>query len=186
MPWDVDRVITAFGMPMGPFQMADLAGLDIGWSKETSRGESLRDKLCEQDRRGQKTRAGFYDYDEQRMPTPADLVRDMVLRQSQEKGITRRTISDEEILERCTYPMINEGALILEEGIAYRASDIDMVWLTGYGFPAYRGGPMFYADTVGLPKIVAKLREFQAMSEADFQPAPLLERLATEGRSFSQ
>jgi 3-hydroxyacyl-CoA dehydrogenase len=186
MPWDVDRVITAFGMPMGPFQMADLAGLDIGWSAESSRGETLRDQLCEQNRRGQKTRAGFYDYDEQRTPTASDLVRDLVLRQSEKHGVTRRSISDEEILERCTYPMINEGALILEEGIAYRASDIDMVWLTGYGFPAYRGGPMFYADTVGLPKIVAKLREFQAMSEADFQPAPLLERLAKEGKSFSQ
>ena len=185
MPWDVDRVITAFGMPMGPFQMADLAGLDIGWSAETSRGESLRDQLCEQDRRGQKTKAGFYDYDEKRTPTPSDLVRDLVLRQSEKKGVTRRTISDEEILERCTYTMINEGALILEEGMAYRASDIDMVWLAGYGFPAYRGGPMFYADTVGLPKIVAKLREFQKMSEADFRPAPLLEKLAAEGKGFN-
>jgi len=185
MPWDVDRVITAFGMPMGPFQMADLAGLDIGWSAETSTGESLRDKLCEQDRRGQKTRAGFYDYDAQRTPTPSDLVRDLVLQQSAAKGVTRRTISDEEILQRCTYTMINEGALILEEGMAYRASDIDMVWLTGYGFPAYRGGPMFYADTVGLPHIVATLRKFQAMNEADFAPAPLLERLAAEGRAFN-
>ena len=185
MPWDVDRVITAFGTPMGPFQMADLAGLDIGWSAETSRGESLRDQLCEQDRRGQKTRAGFYDYDEKRTPTPSDLVRDLVLRQSERHGVTRRTISDDEILERCTYTMINEGALILEEGMAYRASDIDMVWLAGYGFPAYRGGPMFYADTVGLPKIVAKLREFQHMSEADFRPAPLLEKLAAEGKGFN-
>jgi 3-hydroxyacyl-CoA dehydrogenase len=185
MPWDVDRVITAFGMPMGPFQMADLAGLDIGWSAETSRGESLRDQLCERDRRGQKTRAGFYDYDAQRTPTPSDLVRDLVLAQSAAKGVTRRAISDEEILQRCTYTMINEGALILEEGMAYRASDIDMVWLTGYGFPAYRGGPMFYADTVGLPHIVATLRKFQAMSEADFAPAPLLERLAAEGRGFN-
>jgi 3-hydroxyacyl-CoA dehydrogenase len=185
MPWDVDRVITAFGMPMGPFQMADLAGLDIGWSAETSRGETLRDQLCEQNRRGQKTRAGFYDYDEQRTPTPSGLVRDLVLRQSEKAGVTRRSISDAEILERCTYPMINEGARILEEGIAYRASDIDMVWLTGYGFPAYRGGPMFYADTIGLPAIVAKLREFQAMSEADFAPAPLLEKLAAGGRGFN-
>jgi 3-hydroxyacyl-CoA dehydrogenase len=185
MPWDVDRVITEFGMPMGPFQMADLAGLDIGWSAETSRGESLRDQLCERDRRGQKTRAGFYDYDAQRTPTPSDLVRDLVLAQSAAKGVTRRAISDEEILQRCTYTMINEGALILEEGMAYRASDIDMVWLTGYGFPAYRGGPMFYADTVGLPHIVATLRKFQAMSEADFAPAPLLERLAAEGRGFN-
>jgi 3-hydroxyacyl-CoA dehydrogenase len=185
MPWDVDRVITAFGMPMGPFQMADLAGLDIGWSAETSKGESLRDQLCERDRRGQKTRCGFYDYDEQRTPTPSDLVRDLVLAQSAAKGVTRRAISDEEILERCTYTMINEGALILEEGMAYRASDIDMVWLTGYGFPAYRGGPMFYADTVGLPHIVATLRKFQAMNEADFAPAPLLERLAAEGVGFN-
>jgi 3-hydroxyacyl-CoA dehydrogenase len=185
MPWDVDRVITAFGMPMGPFQMADLAGLDIGWSAETSKGETLRDKLCEQNRRGQKTRAGFYDYDEQRAPTPSDLVRDLVLAQSADKGVARRSISDDEILERCTYTMINEGALILEEGMAYRASDIDMVWLTGYGFPAYRGGPMFYADTVGLPRIVATLRKFQAMNEADFRPAPLLERLAAEGRGFN-
>jgi 3-hydroxyacyl-CoA dehydrogenase len=185
MPWDVDRVITAFGMPMGPFQMADLAGLDIGWSAETSRGETLRDQLCEQNRRGQKTRAGFYDYDEKRTAAPSDLVRDLVLRQSEKAGVTRRSISDSEILERCTYTMINEGARILEEGIAYRASDIDMVWLTGYGFPAYRGGPMFYADTVGLPVIVASLRTFQSMSEADFAPAPLLERLAAEGRGFN-
>jgi 3-hydroxyacyl-CoA dehydrogenase len=185
MPWDVDRVITAFGMPMGPFQMADLAGLDIGWSAETSRGETLRDLLCEQNRRGQKTRAGFYDYDEQRTPTPSGLVRDLVLRQSEKAGVARRTIGDPEILERCTYPMINEGARILEEGIAYRASDIDMVWLTGYGFPAYRGGPMFYADTVGLPTIVARLREFQAMSRSDFAPAPLLEKLASEQRRFN-
>jgi 3-hydroxyacyl-CoA dehydrogenase len=185
MPWDVDRVITAFGMPMGPFQMADLAGLDIGWSAETSKSETLRDKLCEQNRRGQKTRAGFYDYDEQRTPTPSDLVRDLVLQQSAAKGVTRRAISDEEILQRCTYTMINEGALILEEGMAYRASDIDMVWLTGYGFPAYRGGPMFYADTVGLKHIVEALRKFQAMNAADFKPAPLLEKLAAEGRGFN-
>jgi 3-hydroxyacyl-CoA dehydrogenase len=185
MPWDVDRVITAFGMPMGPFQMADLAGLDIGWSAETSKSETLRDKLCEQNRRGQKTRAGFYDYDEQRTPTPSDLVRDLVLAQSAAKGITRRAISDDEILQRCTYTMINEGALILEEGMAYRASDIDMVWLTGYGFPAYRGGPMFYADTVGLKHIVEALRKFQAMNAADFKPAPLLEKLAAEGRGFN-
>jgi 3-hydroxyacyl-CoA dehydrogenase len=185
MPWDVDRVITAFGMPMGPFQMADLAGLDIGWSAETSKSETLRDKLCEQNRRGQKTRAGFYDYDEQRTPTPSDLVRDLVLQQSAAKGVTRRAISDEEILQRCTYTMINEGALILEEGMAYRASDIDMVWLTGYGFPAYRGGPMFYADTVGLKHIVEALRKFQAMNAADFKPAPLLQKLAAEGRGFN-
>jgi 3-hydroxyacyl-CoA dehydrogenase len=185
MPWDVDRVIYDFGMPMGPFQMADLAGLDIGWSKETSRGESLRDQLCELDRRGQKTSAGFYDYDAKRERTPSPIVEELVLRQSKDKGVTRRAISDQEILERCTYPLINEGARILEEGMAYRASDIDIVWLNGYGWPAYRGGPMFYADTVGVGTVLAKLREFQAMSEADFRPAALLEKLAAEGKGFT-
>jgi 3-hydroxyacyl-CoA dehydrogenase len=185
MPWDVDRVIYDFGFPMGPFQMADLAGLDIGWSAETSKGASLRDQLCERDRRGQKTKSGFYDYNDKREHTPSPIVEALVLRQSAERGVTRRRIGDQEILERCLYPMINEGALILEEGKAYRASDIDMVWLTGYGFPAYRGGPMFYADTVGLKNVVATLEKFQAMSEADFKPAPLLARLAEQGASFT-
>ncbi len=185
MPWDVDRVIYGFGFPMGPFQMADLAGLDIGWSADTSRGVTLRDQLCERDRRGQKTRSGFYDYNDKREHTPSPIVEELVLRQSAERGVTRRAIDDQEILERCIYPMINEGALILEEGKAYRASDIDMVWLTGYGFPAYRGGPMFYADTVGLPQIVARLTAFQKMSEADFRPAPLLARLAASGAGFT-
>jgi len=179
MPWDVDRVIYDFGFPMGPFQMSDLAGLDIGWSKETSKSETIRDKLCELDRRGQKTGAGFYDYDAKRERTPSPIVEQLVLELSKAKGITRRAISDQEILERCIYPMINEGAKILAEGKAYRASDIDIVWLNGYGFPAYRGGPMFYADTVGLPTVVAKLRE-QAHA-----PAALLEKLAGEGKGFT-
>jgi 3-hydroxyacyl-CoA dehydrogenase len=179
MPWDVDRVIYDFGFPMGPFQMADLAGLDIGWSKETSKGETLRDQLCEMDRRGQKTGAGFYDYDTKRERTPSPIVEQLVLEQSKKAGVTRRAISDQEILERCIYPMINEGAKILEEGKAYRASDIDIVWLNGYGFPAYRGGPMFYADTVGLPTVLAKLRE---QGQA---PAALLEKLAAEGKGFT-
>ncbi len=179
MPWDVDRVIYDFGFPMGPFQMADLAGLDIGWSKETSKSETLRDKLCELDRRGQKTSAGFYDYDAKRERTPSPIVEKLVLEQSAAKGITRRAISDQEILERCLYPMINEGAKILEEGKAYRASDIDIVWLNGYGFPAYRGGPMFYADTVGLKTVIEKLREH------GHTPAALLENLASEGKGFT-
>jgi 3-hydroxyacyl-CoA dehydrogenase len=179
MPWDVDRVIYDFGFPMGPFQMADLAGLDIGWSKETSKGETLRDQLCEMDRRGQKTGAGFYDYDANRERTPSPIVEQLVLEQSKKAGVTRRAISDQEILERCIYPMINEGAKILEEGRAYRASDIDIVWLNGYGFPAYRGGPMFYADTVGLPTVVAKLREQGHTS------APLLEKLAAGAKGFT-
>jgi 3-hydroxyacyl-CoA dehydrogenase len=175
MPWDVDRVIYDFGFPMGPFQMADLAGLDIGWVKEKSRGETLRDKLCELDRRGQKTSAGFYDYDAKRERTPSPIVERLVLEQSASQGVTRRAISDQEILERCIYPMINEGAKILEEGKAYRASDIDIVWLNGYGWPAYRGGPMFYADTVGLPEVAAKLREY------GYEPAKLL----AEGKGFT-
>ncbi len=185
MPWDVDRVIYDFGFPMGPFQMADLAGLDIGWSRETSRGETLRDKLCEMDRRGQKTAAGFYDYDAKRERSPSPIVEKMVLEQSAAQGVTRRAVSDQEIVERCIYPMINEGAKILEEGHAYRASDIDIVWLNGYGWPAYRGGPMFYADTVGLPVVLERLRAFAATNEADFRPAALLERLAAEGKGFT-
>ena len=185
MPWDVDRVIYDFGFPMGPFQMADLAGLDIGWSAETSKGVTLRDQLCERDRRGQKTRSGFYDYNEKREHTPSPIVEELVLRQSAERQVTRRKIDDQEILERCIYSMINEGALILEEGKAYRASDIDMVWLTGYGWPAYRGGPMFYADTVGLKTVVERLQTFQTMSEADFRPAPLLVKLASRGSGFT-
>jgi 3-hydroxyacyl-CoA dehydrogenase len=185
MPWDVDRVIYDFGFPMGPFQMADLAGLDIGWSADTSKGITLRDQLCERDRRGQKTKSGFYDYNDKREHTPSPIVEELVLRQSAERGVTRRKIDDQEILERCIYTMINEGALILEEGKAYRASDIDMVWLTGYGFPAYRGGPMFYADTVGLGHVVERLEAYQAMSEADFRPAPLLVKLADEGGKFT-
>ncbi len=179
MPWDVDRVIYDFGFPMGPFQMGDLAGLDIGWSKETSKGETLRDKLCELDRRGQKTSAGFYDYDAKRERTPSPIVEKLVLEQSAAKGITRRAISDQEILERCIYPVINEGAKILEEGKAYRASDIDIVWLNGYGFPAYRGGPMFYADTVGLKTVIEKLRE------QGHTPAASLQKLADEGKGFT-
>ena len=185
MPWDVDRVIYGFGFPMGPFQMADLAGLDIGWSAETSKGITLRDQLCERDRRGQKTRSGFYDYNEKREHTPSPIVEELVLKQSAAQGMTRRKIDDQEILERCIYPMINEGALILEEGKAYRASDIDMVWLTGYGWPAYRGGPMFYGDTVGLKTVLAKMQEFGKTSEADFRPAPLLVKLAESGSSFT-
>ncbi len=184
MPWDVDRVIYDFGFPMGPFQMADLAGLDIGWSAETSKGVTLRDQLCERDRRGQKTKSGFYDYNDKREHTPSPIVEELVLRQSAERQITRRKIDDQEILERCIYTMVNEGARILEEGKAYRASDIDMVWLTGYGWPAYRGGPMFYGDTVGLGHVVERLRAYQAHSEADFRPADLLVKLAEAGRGF--
>ncbi|MFN3853870.1 MAG: 3-hydroxyacyl-CoA dehydrogenase NAD-binding domain-containing protein [Phreatobacter sp.] len=184
MPWDVDRVLYDFGLPMGPFAMSDLAGLDIGWSRETSKGETVREILCEMDRRGQKTGAGFYDYDEKRNATPSPVTERIILDLAAKKGINRRPISDDEILQRCIYPMINEGAKILEEGKAIRASDIDTVWVNGYGWPVYRGGPMFYGDTVGLPEVLRVMREFEGRHGADFKPAALLERLVAEGKGF--
>ncbi len=186
MPWDVDRVIYDFGLPMGPFAMSDLAGLDIGWSKETSKSSTIREILCEIDRRGQKTGAGFYDYDEQRNAKPSPVVEKIILDFAAKKGINRRSISNEEILERCIYPMIDEGAKIIEEGKAQRASDIDIVWINGYGWPVYRGGPMFYADLVGPGKVLAKLKEFEATMGPDFTPAPLLESLAAEKKRFQE
>jgi 3-hydroxyacyl-CoA dehydrogenase len=184
MPWDVDRVLYDFGLPMGPFAMSDLAGLDIGWSKDTSKSSTIREILCEMNRRGQKTGAGFYDYDDQRHAKPSSVVEKIILDFAAKKGINRRPISDQEILERCIYPMINEGAKIIEEGKAQRASDIDIVWINGYGWPVYRGGPMFYADLIGPDKVLAKLKEFEAMMGGDFTPAPLLETVAGEGKHF--
>jgi 3-hydroxyacyl-CoA dehydrogenase len=185
MPWDVDRVLFEFGLPMGPFAMSDLAGLDIGWSRETSKGETLREKLCELDRRGQKTGAGFYDYDASRKATPSPIVERMVLEHSKGKGITRRPIPDSEILERLVFPMINEGAKILEEGKAIRASDIDMVWINGYGWPVYRGGPMFYADTVGLKTVLARMEQWERELGPEFKPSELLRRKAEAGETFT-
>jgi 3-hydroxyacyl-CoA dehydrogenase len=185
-PWAVDRVITDFGLPMGPFAMSDLAGLDIGWSAETSKRATIREILCEEGRRGQKTGAGFYDYDAERNAKPSAHVEEIVCAFAASKGIAQREISDAEILERCIYPMINEGAKILEEGKAQRASDIDIVWIYGYGWPVYRGGPMFTADTIGLKTVLGKLKEFQARFGDDFKPSALLERLAAEGGSFSK
>jgi len=187
MPWEVDDVIYDFGFPMGPFAMVDLAGLDIAWDAESSRGDKiLKDKLCELNRRGQKTGSGYYNYDpETRAKTPEPLVEELILELSKKAGITRREFSNEEILQRCIYPMINEGARILDEGISQRPSDIDVVWVNGYGWPTYRGGPMFYADTVGLDKVLAKLKEFQTQDNDDFwQPSPLIERLVAEGKGF--
>jgi 3-hydroxyacyl-CoA dehydrogenase len=185
MPWDVDRVAFDFGWPMGPFQMGDLAGLDIGWSKETSKGATIRERLCELDRRGQKTGAGFYDYDAKRNRSNSALVEKLVLDFAAEKGITRRNIDAAEILERLVYPMINEGAKILAEGIAQRASDVDVVWIYGYGWPVYRGGPMFYADTVGAANVLAALEKHLPRLGPDFVIAPLLRQVAAEGRRFT-
>ncbi len=185
MPWDVDRVLYDFGMPMGPFAMSDLAGLDIGWSKEKSSSATIREMLCEQDRRGQKTSAGFYDYDENRNAKPSPLVEQIILDFAAKQGINRRVIPDDEILERCLYPMINEGAKILEEGKAQRASDIDIVWINGYGWPVYRGGPMFWADSIGLGKVLAALKRYEATIGDAFKPAALLEKLVAEGKGFA-
>jgi 3-hydroxyacyl-CoA dehydrogenase len=184
MPWDVDRVLYDFGFPMGPFAMSDLAGLDIGWVKEKSKGETIRDVLCEADRRGQKTGAGYYDYDENRNAKPSPFTEKVIKDFVAKSGANPRHISDQEILERCIYPMINEGAKILEEGKAIRASDIDVVWQNGYGWPVYRGGPMWYGDHIGLDKVLAKMKEFQATMGDAFKPSALLEKLVAEGKRF--
>ena len=185
MPWDVDRVLYDFGFPMGPFAMSDLAGLDVGWVKEKSASSTVREVLCEMDRRGQKTGAGFYDYDEARNARPSPVTEKVIHDFIAKLGATPRKVEDEEILERTLYPMINEGAKILAEGKAIRASDIDVVWQNGYGWPVYRGGPMYYADAVGLDKILAKLQDLQSRYGDDFKPAPLLEKLAGEGKTFA-
>jgi 3-hydroxyacyl-CoA dehydrogenase len=185
MPWDIDRVLYDFGFPMGPFAMSDLAGLDIGWVKENSKGETIRDVLCEMDRRGQKTGAGFYDYDENRNARPSPVTEQIIKDFIAKMGVNPRHISDEEILERCLYPMVNEGAKLLEEGKAIRASDIDVVWENGYGWPVYRGGPMWWGEHVGLGKVLERMKEFQAQMGDVFKPSPLLEKLVAEGKGFS-
>ncbi|HEY5070966.1 MAG TPA: 3-hydroxyacyl-CoA dehydrogenase NAD-binding domain-containing protein [Caulobacteraceae bacterium] len=185
MPWDIDRVLYDFGFPMGPFAMSDLAGLDIGWVKENSKGETIRDVLCEMDRRGQKTGAGYYDYDDNRVARPSPVTEKVIKDFVAKSGVNAREISDDEILERCLYPMVNEGAKILQEGKAIRASDIDVVWVNGYGWPVYRGGPMFWGDQVGLPKILDKMKQYHAQMGDAYQPAALLEERVAEGKRFS-
>ena len=182
-PEEVDAVLYDFGLPMGPFAMADLAGLDLGWSAETSTGSTIRERLCEAGRRGQKTGAGYYDYEPgSRVPKPSPTVDRIIRELAEERQLRRRDgIGREEIFERLVYPMINEGAKILEEGIALRASDIDVVWVYGYGWPVYRGGPMFHADEIGVDRIVARMKELEAAHGEEWRPAALLERAASEG-----
>ncbi|MBB5714003.1 3-hydroxyacyl-CoA dehydrogenase NAD-binding domain-containing protein [Sphingomonas aerophila] len=156
-PEQIDRVHVEFGMPMGPFQMADLAGVDIGWHRDPNRIENVRDALAAEGRWGQKRQAGFYDYDEKRTPSPSPRVAEIIKEWREKTGTPQHEITDQEIVERTLYPMVNEGALILEEGKAQRASDIDVVWIYGYGWPVYRGGPMFWAKTEGYDKVVAGL-----------------------------
>lgn len=188
-PEQVDKVFTDFGWPMGPFAMWDLAGLDIGWRNRKAQGKTavIADALCEQGRYGQKTGRGVYIYEKgSRTPTPDPEVARLIEDRARERGIERRNISAEEITERTLYPMINEGARILEEKIAARPSDIDIVWTNGYGFPIGKGGPMFWADLTGLQKIVERLDYWHAKTgKAVFAPAPLLRRLAAEGKTFS-
>ena len=181
----VDKVLFDFGFPMGAFQMGDLAGLDLGWDKDNSNPMDVKDRLCDLGRYGQKTGAGFYDYDDKRQATPsADYYR-LIAECAQVQGVAQRSISDEEILDRCVLPMINEGAKILAEGIALRASDIDVVYVFGYAFPAPKGGPMHYADHVGLKNVYDKICEFRdRYGEEYWKPAPLLEKLAKEGKRF--
>ena len=195
-PEQVDKVIYDFGFPMGPFALSDLAGIDVGWRvrqhREPSRPKHLRyseiaDRLYEMGRYGQKTRKGWYNYEEgSRIPMPDPEVVDLVVRTSRELKIDRREIPDEEILQRCIYPLINEGARILEEGIVQRASDLDIVWLYGFGFPRYRGGPMFYADSVGLRHVYEVMQGFCEIHQDWLEPAPLLERLAREDKTFAE
>jgi 3-hydroxyacyl-CoA dehydrogenase len=188
LPQDVDGALTAFGFPMGPFAMGDLAGLDISWRMRKAQGAraEIADQLCEQGRFGQKTGKGFYLYEPgSRTPLPDPEVERLIVSTSERLGIARSALDAREIVERLLFPMINEGAHILEEGIAQRASDIDVIWVYGYGFPAWRGGPMFYADQIGLPYIRDRLLEFAAKTgDPKQQPAPLLTRLAADGAGF--
>jgi 3-hydroxyacyl-CoA dehydrogenase len=186
-PEQVDKVHVDFGMPMGPFQMADLAGVDIGWHRDPNRIDNLRDALCAIERWGQKKGAGFYDYDERRRPSPSPVVQDIIEKFAAEKGIERRTISDQEIIERTIYPMVNEAAKILEEGMAQRASDVDVVWVYGYGWPVYKGGPMYWADNIeGLTKIVAGLKQQEARMKPEFSFSKLLLEKAEKGEKFTR
>ena len=180
LPWDIDDALFEFGFPMGPFAMSDLAGLDIGWDKETSRGETLRDRLCESGRLGQKSGKGFYVYDEKRNKSPDPEVEALIREFAESKQAQRREISKEEILERCLYPMINEGFKILEEGMAVRASDIDIIWLNGYGWPIYEGGPMFYGNLIGFDKILSWLQKMEDEHGSDFAPSSYLEKIVKE------
>jgi 3-hydroxyacyl-CoA dehydrogenase len=191
----VDQAIYDFGLAMGPLAMGDLAGLDVGWrirkefkhlEKPGVRVPLVSDQLCEMGRFGQKTGAGWYKYDENRRAIPDPEVAALIEKTARAAGVERRPISAEEIVDRCLYALVNEGARLLEEGIAIRAVDIDIVYLNGYGFPAWRGGPMFYADTVGLKNVLARIEEFEQRHGSDlWAPAPLLKRLAEAGKTFA-
>jgi 3-hydroxyacyl-CoA dehydrogenase len=195
LPEQVDKAVEKFGFAMGPFRMGDMAGNDIGWAIRKRRYQErpnmvyskTADLLCELGRYGQKTGAGWYDYKPgDRKAYPSQLVNDMIVKHSKDIGVERRKISEQEIVERLVYALVNEAAYLLAEGIAQRASDVDMVYLTGYGFPLFRGGPMLYADIVGLPNVVAAMEKYAKGRNGEFwKPAPLLAKLAAEGKSFN-
>jgi 3-hydroxyacyl-CoA dehydrogenase len=197
LPQQIDAALQEFGMAMGPFRVGDLAGLDIGWALRKRRAaefpdrdfSNVADALCEAGRFGQKTGAGWYRYQAgSRDPIPDPEVTAVIEQYRRKRGIAARSVSNQEIVERCVYALINEGARILEDGIAQRSSDIDLVYLNGYGFPAYRGGPMFYADQIGLRTIERVLRRMAAAPGSDaalFTPAPLLAALAQKDKTFS-
>ena len=194
-PAAVDKALYDFGMAMGIFAVDDMGGIDVMWrvrqerkhlEKPGVRKPLMTDKLYEMGRLGQKTRAGWYHYDENRKLMPAPEVEVLIRETAQQAGIPQRTITEQEIIERCLYVMINEGARILEEGYALRAADIDTIYLTGYGFPGYRGGPMWYADTIGLTTILERIQSFQSEHGELWEPAPLLRQLAASGRTFAQ
>jgi 3-hydroxyacyl-CoA dehydrogenase len=191
----VDQALSEFGMAMGPLATGDLAGLDVGWrirkeyrhlEEHGIRQPFAEDRLCELGRYGQKTGAGWYKYDEQRRAAPDTVVEGLVRQWVAEAKIVQRQISGDEIRDRCLYALVNEGARILEEGFALRASDIDIIYLNGYGFPAHRGGPMWYADTVGLKKVYERVCEFHREHGEIWRSAPLLKRLAEQGRTFAE
>jgi 3-hydroxyacyl-CoA dehydrogenase len=190
----VDKALYDFGMAMGPLATNDLAGLDVGWrirkeyrhlEKPGIRQAFAADNLCELGRFGQKTGAGWYKYDENRKPTPDPEVAALTKKWSAEAGVPQRQISPDEIVDRCIYALVNEGARILEERYALRAVDIDIIYINGYGFPAHRGGPMWYADTVGLKNVYDRITEFERTHGELWEPAPLLKKLALEGRTFA-
>jgi 3-hydroxyacyl-CoA dehydrogenase len=192
----VDQALYDFGFAMGPLAMSDLAGLDVWWrirkeyrhlEKAGVRQPLVAQLICEQGRYGQKTGAGWYRYDANRRPSPDLEIAALIEKTARAARIERREISAEEIVERTLYALINEGARVLEEGVALRPVDIDIVYLHGYGFPVWRGGPMFYADTVGLPKVLARIKEFEKCHGSDlWAPAPLLERLASKEKTFAE
>jgi 3-hydroxyacyl-CoA dehydrogenase len=196
LPQQVDKAIFEFGLPMGPFAMGDMAGLDVGWLVRKGRaatrptneeyGGTIPDRICELGRFGQKTAGGYYDYKEgDRTPIPNPEVQAIIEQVSKEKNLTRQDFAEDEIVKRCLYPLINIGAQILDEGMAMRPSDIDIIYINGYGFPAYRGGPMQWADSIGLEAVLADIKRFHAEFGERWRPAPLLEKLVAEGKSFA-